>query len=205
MATFEEQIVKSYYNLKNYFTLENIPFSAAEKRKGGKGRGEIDLIAIKIGRNNGKVEEAIHVEVSASIKSKFPFKSEKQSYDEVHKLLKKFFISDVDDKLKEFYAGNYKFQFITSIFNDDIENRLKDRLKHWGADVQSIKREKQKEGESLLVNLRYNGKLKEIKITPFTDVLKELVTLTKNRTEYFSISTVRAMQWLNKLYVSKNL
>jgi hypothetical protein len=82
---------------------------------------------------------------------------------------------------------------------------LKDRLKHWGADVQSIKREKQKEGESLLVNLRYNGKLKEIKITPFTDVLKELVTLTKNRTEYFSISTVRAMQWLNKLYVSKNL
>jgi len=195
MATFEEQIVKSYYNLKNYFTLENIPFSAAEKRKGGKGRGEIDLIAIKIDENNGKVEEAIHVEVSASIKSKFPFKSEKQSYDEVHKLLKKFFINDVDDKLKEFYAGNYKFQFITSIFNDDIEKRLKDRLKHWGADVQSIKRE----GESILVKLKYNGKLKEIKITQFTDILKELVTLTKNRTEYFSISTVRAMQWLNKL------
>jgi hypothetical protein len=195
MATFEEQIVKSYYNLKNYFTLENIPFSAAEKRKGGKGRGEIDLIAIKIDENNGKVEEAIHVEVSASIKSKFPFKSEKQSYDEVHKLLKKFFINDVDDKLKEFYAGNYKFQFITSIFNDDIEKRLKDRLKHWGADVQSIKRE----GESILVKLKYNGKLKEIKITQFTDILKELVISTKNRTEYFSISTVRAMQWLNKL------
>jgi hypothetical protein len=195
MAAFEEQIVKSYYNLKNYFTLENIPFSATEKRKGGKGRGEIDLIAIKIGRNNGKVEEAIHIEVSASITSKFPFKSKKQGVDEVHKLLKKFFIS-VDDKLKEFYAGNYKFQFITSVFNDDIENRLKDRLKHWGADVQSVKRE----GESLLVKLKYNGKLKEIKITPFTDILKELVKLTKNKTDYFSISTVRATQWLNKLY-----
>jgi hypothetical protein len=105
MATFEEQIVKSYYNLKNYFTLENIPFSAAEKRKGGKGRGEIDLIAIKIGRNNGKVEEAIHFEVSASIKSKFPFKSEKQSYDEVHKLLKKSLLATSMISLKNFMLG----------------------------------------------------------------------------------------------------
>jgi len=193
MATFEEQIVKSYYNLKNYFTLENIPFSAVRKRKGGKGRGEIDLIAIKIDRNSGKVEEAIHVEVTASIDAKFPFKSENPNIDEVYKLLKKFFISDADDKLKEFYGGNYKFHFITSVFKEDIEEQLKERLKHWGADVLEMK----KEGESLSVKVRYEEKVKEIRITPFTNILNELVALTKGRTEYFSISTLRAMQWLN--------
>jgi hypothetical protein len=193
MATFEEQIVKSYYNLKNYFTLENIPFSATRKRKGGKGRGEIDLIAIKIDRNSGKVEEAIHIEVTASVDAKFPFKSEEPSVDEVYKLLKKFFISDADDKLKEFYCGNYKFQFITSVFKEDVEEQLEKRLKYWGADVLGMK----KEGESLLVKVRYEEKTKEIMITPFTHILNELVALTKGRTEYFSISTLRAMQWLN--------
>jgi hypothetical protein len=193
MATFEEQIVKSYYNLKNYFTLENIPFSATRKRKGGKGRGEIDLIAIKIDRNSGKVEEAIHIEVTASVDAKFPFKSKEPSVDEVYKLLKKFFISDVDDKLKEFYCGNYKFQFITSVFKEDVEEQLEKRLKYWGADVLGMK----KEGESLLVKVRYEDKTKEIMITPFTHILNELVALIKGRTEYFSISTLRAMQWLN--------
>ena len=77
MATFEEDVVKAYYNLNNYFTIENVPFHAKEKRTGGKGRGEIDLIAIKINKDNGRLEEAIHVEVTSSIDAKFPFISKR--------------------------------------------------------------------------------------------------------------------------------
>ena len=52
MTTYEEDIIDIYYNLMGYFTIKNIPFSAVEKRAGGKGRGEIDVLAIKIKNNN---------------------------------------------------------------------------------------------------------------------------------------------------------
>ncbi len=57
MTTYEEDVVDIYYNLKNFFTMKNIAFSAIEKRKGGKGRGEMDLLAIKV--NKGRFDEAI--------------------------------------------------------------------------------------------------------------------------------------------------
>ena len=51
MTTFEEDVVDVYYNLNRYFTIKNIPFASIEKKRGGKGRGEIDLIAIKAEEN----------------------------------------------------------------------------------------------------------------------------------------------------------
>ena len=47
MTTFEEDVVEIYYNLNDFFTIKNIPFSAVETRKGGAGRGEIDILAKK--------------------------------------------------------------------------------------------------------------------------------------------------------------
>jgi len=38
MATYEEELVKAYYNLENYFTIENIPFKPKEKKKGVKAK-----------------------------------------------------------------------------------------------------------------------------------------------------------------------
>ena len=46
MTTYEEDLVDVYYNLNNYFTIRNIPFSSIGKNKGGKGRGEIDILAV---------------------------------------------------------------------------------------------------------------------------------------------------------------
>jgi len=192
MATFEEQAVKSYYNLKGYFTIENISFPSKEKKKGGRNRGEIDLIAIKIDRNSGKVKEAIHIEVSPSLTENFPFISDNQA-DEVRKLLKKFFISDSDFKLKEFYEEDYKFQFVSGRFGKDAEERLKRRLEELGAEVLDIRME----GESILVKVRYEGKTKEIRIVQFTNILKELIMLTKGRREYSFNPIIRALQWFN--------
>ena len=42
MSTFEEDLVDVYYNLNNYFTIRNIPFSSVNKNKGG--------IKIKVGK-----------------------------------------------------------------------------------------------------------------------------------------------------------
>jgi hypothetical protein len=195
MATFEEDVVKAYYNLNNYFTIENVPFRAKEKRAGGKGKGEIDLIAIKINKDNGRLEEAIHVEVTASIDAKFPFISKKGGADEVYKLLKKFFINDVDRKLAEYYSGKYKYQFITSPFAKDISDKLKKRLKDFKAKIIDYKMN----DEAILLTIKYNGKIKQIEIIPFTVILKRFLDLIQDRKEYFSKITIRAMQWFSIL------
>ena len=201
MATFEEEVVKFYYNQRNYFTIENIAFPAAEKRKGGKGRGEIDLVAIKIDRNSGKVVEAVCIEVSASVTEHFPFISEQENADDVKKIIRKFFESDVDEKLKELYSGDYKFKFITSEFRKDenLENLLSDKLKQLGANVIEIRRET----PSILVKIEYKGKIKEIEITPFTHILNQLIELNKNNTKYSPNKILRVVQWINLILKKK--
>jgi DNA-binding protein YbaB len=195
MATFEEDVVKAYYNLNNYFTIESVPFRAKEKRTGGKGRGEIDLIAIKINKDNERLEEAIHVEVTASIDAKFPFVSKKGGADEVYKLLKKFFKSDADNKLAEYYSGKYKYQFITSPFAKEVSDKLKKRLKDFKAKIIDYKMN----DKAILITIKYNGKIKQIEIIPFTVILKRFVDLIQERKEYFSKITIRAMQWFSIL------
>ena len=199
MTTYEEDVVDVYYNLKGYFTIKNIPFSAIEKRPGGKGRGEIDLLAIKI--EEGKVKDAIHVEISVSITSPFPFKSEtKPNIDESNKLIKKFFLTDADYKIKEYLPSiSYREQFITSYFNSKSDDRLKERLKRFGAKVVSFRKEKEKR----IITLSYNGKEKTIEIIPFPEILRELVDLFKEKdlmTKNFQDSRVRAIQYLVKNY-----
>lgn len=203
MSTFEEQVVKSYYNLKGYFTIENIPFRASKKTKGGKGRGEIDLIAIKINKNNGRVEEAIHVEVSASITEGFPFKSNEQKSDDVEKIINKFFTSGVDNKLKEFYDGNYEYHFITGFFKKDVKSKLEEILKYKCKHHNCKSKILDNNEESISVEISYNGKTKKI-IIPFVVIIDELLKMMKNRTEHFLVPTLRAFQWINKVEKRKN-
>lgn len=178
MTTFEESVVECYYNLKGYFTIKNIQFSAIEKRRGGKGRGEIDLLAVKIGKN-GKVDDAMRVEISVSVSSTFPFISKKRiNVDEVWRLLKKFFISDADVKIKEYLKDlEWRNQLISSDFDAKTKERLKTRLEELGAKVEALT---QSNG-SLKLKIRFEDKVKEIEIVPFPDIWKKLRQIFKEQ------------------------
>ena len=140
MTTYEEEIVDIFYNLQGYFTILNIPFSASEKRKGGKGRGEIDVLAIKI--SEGKVVDAVHSEVSVSLTAKFPFTAKTHpNQDESFRLIKKFFNNDSETKIKE-YIGETQFRriVISSDFDKNSVERLKKRIPGFSGTLLNFKR-----------------------------------------------------------------
>ena len=117
--------------MQKYFTLENVPFSAAKNMPGGKGRGELDIIALKIDNKKGCISDLIHIEVSTSITAKFPFKGNKYS-DESKKLLKKFFDNNSDNALKKYFDGQkWRYVLICSDFRKNIEEYLPERLNRW--------------------------------------------------------------------------
>lgn len=115
MSTFEEDLVDVYYNLNNYFTIRNIPFSSVNKNKGGKGRGEIDLLAVLI--KDGKFVNCSHIEVSVSITGKFPYNNDTSDY-----IIKKFFSSGAEKKIADIVGNvDYFSVFITSDFRKNAK------------------------------------------------------------------------------------
>jgi hypothetical protein len=80
MPKFEEEAVNCWYALRGYLTARNIVYTSPAKRPGGKGRGEIDLLALKVDAE-GKPEDRVRVEVSVSITEGFPLKDEKGGAD----------------------------------------------------------------------------------------------------------------------------
>jgi len=178
MTTYEEDIVEVYYNLKGYFTRKNIAFSATVKRPGGRGRGEIDLLAIKPDKN-GRIEDAIRVEVSVSAKSFFPFTDKNGSADEIKRLLKKFFLCDVNKKLKEL-LGNFKSIrniMVSSDFNNKTIEKIERRLKEEKVKSFNIK----DLNESIELDICHGSKkdkfeYRRLKITiiPFSKIIEEL-------------------------------
>lgn len=202
MTTFEEDLMEVYYNLKGYFTIKNIPFSPIKKRAGGKGRGEIDLLAVKI--NTNKMIDAVHIEVGVSVTSSFPFKSNtRPNLDESGKLIKKFLTNDSEHKIRE-YLGNsrYRCQFISSKFSSKIEERLKERLTHFGAKVIMIKRSDNK----ILVRINKSGKGRDIEIIPFQEILKEMASMFKDeklKDKNFQDSRLRAIQHFSRIMYKK--
>jgi len=195
MTTYEEDIVDIYYNLQNYFTMKNINFSAIEKRAGGKGRGEIDVLAVKT--KDERVIDAVHVEVGVSITSSFPFTSKSNpGSDESRKLLKKFFWNDAEHKIKEL-IGNRKFRRVTISGNFDKNSveRLKQRIKDFDGEVVSIK----KENEKIYMRVKYKEKTIDIEIIPFSIILEEVKELFKKsglEKKNFQDSRYRAIQYL---------
>lgn len=195
MTTYEEDIVDVYYNLQGYFTMKNVPFSAIEKRNGGKGRGEIDIIAVKV--ENENIKDVVHAEVSVSVTSQYPFVSNTQpQIDESGKILKKFFRNDSEHQLRKIF-GHCKFRrvIVSSKFSNNVIDKLKERISYFGGKVEAIKEEN---GE-IFITINDSNKTIEIEILPFDKLmnkLKELFKAQKLEKKNFQDPRYRALQYL---------
>lgn len=168
MTTFEEDLVDIYYNLDNYFTMRNIPFSSIEKRKGGKGRGEIDLLAVLI--KDEKFLNCSHIEVGVSVSDKFPHG------DTPEKIIKKFFSNDSEIAIKKIIGNtNYWRIMVTSDFKRNAKELLRKGLQDKGAEVISMASTGAKNYNNILLELKYEGKVKKIVIYTFTHIFFKLL------------------------------
>ncbi|HLD07258.1 MAG TPA: hypothetical protein VJC16_07065, partial [Candidatus Nanoarchaeia archaeon] len=131
MTTFEEDVVEIYYNLNDFFTIKNIPFSAVETRKGGAGRGEIDILAIHVKDKNFK--NCSHIEASFSMTDGFPHVNSGKT------IIRKFFSNDSEAKIKEIVGNTpYSCIMITSDFKRDTKERLKNKIIKGGGKVLNL-------------------------------------------------------------------
>jgi len=175
MTTYEEDIVDIYYNLQDFFTMKNIPFPAIEKRAGGKGRGEIDVLAIKI--KDEEVRDVVHVEVGVSLTSKFPFSSPlRPNSDESYKLLKKFLLNDSGHMIEKL-IGETKFRrvFVSSDFDEKFSEKLRQNIPKFKGEVIGINQE----NERVFLKLKYEEKVADIEIIPFSVILEGVKNLFK--------------------------
>jgi hypothetical protein len=202
MTRFEEDVVECYYNLKEYLTIKNIQFPAVKKRPGGKGRGEIDLLAVKVG-NTGRVKDAVWVEIGVSVSSRFPFisRTRPEGVDEVRKLLKKYFESDAEHKIKKLLKGlTYNRRFVSSDFSPKTKDNLVNRLAELGAGVVSVNEKK----NTINIRIRFKNLEKsnierDIEIVPFSEILLGLRRIFDEeglKTRDFQDPRLRAIQYL---------
>lgn len=192
MVTFEEDIVETYYSIQGYFGIKNIQFSAVEKRPGGKGRGEIDLLTVKPDIK-GKIEDAIHVEVSVGVFNFSFVDKHHPGTDEINRLLKKFFENDSDEKIKE-YLGKIKCRsvFVCSDFAKNTVDRINGRLKELKVDGYVIS-----EQDKIKIRIKYIGKHKIIELIPFSYMLEDLLRKLEEKkllTKDFQNQNLAAMQ-----------
>ena len=194
MPTFEEDIVEAYYNIQGYFSIKNIQFSAVKKRPGGKGRGEIDLLAIKPDKK-GMIQDAIHIEVGVGVCS-FPFIDKSNpGTDGVGRLLKKFFLNDSDEKIEE-YLGKFKCRSvcITGNFRKKSIKKIEKRLSELKVDNFKLT---QKDLEKIDVEIEHVSKHKLIELVTFTYIINDLAKILRERdllTKDFQNQSLAAMQ-----------
>ena len=204
MTRFEEDAVECYYNLKGYLTIKNIQFPAVKKRPGGKGRGEIDLLAVKVG-SRGKVRDAVWAEIGVSVSSRFPFISRTRpgSVDEVRKLLKKFFESDAEHKIKILLKDlKYDCRFVSSEFSSKTKDNLENRIAELGARVVSLSENRDTINIKIrFKNLEKNNIERDIEIVPFSEILRRLGAIFDKEglmTRDFQDPRLRGIQYLVK-------
>lgn len=193
MTTYEEDVVDIYYTLNRYFTIKNISFPPTEKRPGGKGRGEIDLLAIKVGDDN-RIEDAVHVEVSVSVTDSFPFPKEATR----RLIVYKFFETDCEPAIGEYLKNtNYRLQVITSDFDKKIREKL---LKIFGGfGIKDVEIEQINDKINIAIN--YKNKRKTIEIIPFSKILKDVISLFDEQDlleKNFQDIRMRGLQYLVK-------
>jgi hypothetical protein len=178
MTTYEEDIADIYYNLQDYFTIMNIPFPPKEKREGGRGRGEIDLLAIKIKDN--KVIDAIHVEVGVSLTSAFPFISKtRPKIDECNRIISKFFSNDSEYKIRELIGDTpFRRVMITSYFAKNCLEKLRERIPDFGGKIIEVS----KDGEDKInLKIDYNNKILNLELITFPRILNDTKILFKKK------------------------
>ena len=182
-----------YYNLIGYFTIKNIQFSAIERRPGGKGRGEIDLLAVKL-RGDDK-PECLWIEVSVSVSDKFPFSSSSKDTDTSGSIIKKFFESDARHKIRRYGLRYPKYIFISSDFKKNVEEKFGKRLEHW--DAKLIKSKTTEDG--FIAHIEYNGVKRRIQIIRFSEILCHLKAVFERddlTTKNFQDPRLRSIQYL---------
>jgi molybdopterin converting factor small subunit len=206
MVRFEEEVVERWYNLRGYLTAKYVGYSSPAKKKGGKGRGEIDLLACKIGEE-GKVSDCVRVEVGVSVIGNFPWVGRKRiSSDDTGRLLKKFFSKGADLKVKEYFGTlRYRNQMISSEFANDAKDVLKGRLEELGAKVVKIEQKESK----IVAKIAYKPQdedielrdEREIEIIPFSMVMKDLKKIFQDQDlmhRDFSDVVMRSIQHMVK-------
>jgi hypothetical protein len=200
---FEEEVVERWYILKGYLTTRNILYQSPVKRPGGKGRSEIDLLAVKLEDNS--IKERVHCEISVSITSPFPFISKKRlGVDEVRRLVKRFFSKGAELKVIEYLGtDNYKRVLVTSRFADNIKELLEGNLPRFNATLVSMNEttlgyEVEIEHSPSDPEVEVKGKRK-IELVEFPTILKELKDDFKEMglmKKDFADPIMRALQWL---------
>lgn len=199
--TFEEDIVERWYNARGYFTIRNIGYPSPAKRPGGKGRGEIDLLAVKMEHN--KIQDKIWCEIGVSVSSKFPFISKtKNDSDEVYKLVKKFFSKGGCNVAFEHFGSEYRCQNVTSSFANNIKDILEKRLPSFKAEL--IDFHKTELGAEVRIKFEpedpgiKEGGVKTIELIEFPKVLDNFKRIFKEKgwmKRNFIDPTMRTFQW----------
>ncbi|GEM_PF-2760147 len=209
VVRFEEEVVERWYIVRGYLTAKNIGFSSPVRMPGGKGRGEIDLLAVRCGKNG--IEDRVRCEVSVSVTSDFPFISKtEESVDDVYKLVKKFFSKGADLKAREYLGSSeYRCQLITSKFKRNCIELFEENLLRFNAKLvdSEFSEEKAK------IKVEYNPSdpnskielsgMREIELIPFPTVLKELREKFEERglmKKDFSDIIMRSLQYLARFY-----
>lgn len=206
VVRFEEEVVERWYNLKGYLTVKNVGYKSPAKKKGGLGRGEIDLLACKLGKE-GKVDDCIRIEVGVSVTGSFPWVNKKQaSGDDAGRLLKKFFSKGADLKAREYFDNlRYRNQIVSSEFTGNAKDLLRSRLEELGAKVIKVEQKESK----IVVKIAYEPKdedielrgEREIEIVPFSIVMKDLQRIFHDQDlmhRDFSDVVMRAIQHMVK-------
>ncbi len=205
MARFEEEVVDRWYVIRGYLTARNITYKSPVRRPGGRGRGEIDLLAVKLGDEG--VEDCVRVEVSVSVTSKFPFTSVKHPHiDEVRKLVKRFFSRGAHEKAVEYFGSReYRNQLVVGEFaknwREKIERRLPPNAKLIDARPTELGTEVKIEYEPDDPGIEVGG-VREIEIVRFNTVLEDLRRIfeQKGLTERdFADPFMRSIQHILKL------
>ncbi|MEM2352292.1 MAG: hypothetical protein QXT26_07780 [Thermoproteota archaeon] len=205
MVRFEEEVVERYYNIMGYLTAKNIPYPSPAKRPGGKGRGEVDLLAVKLGRGR-VVEDSVWCEVSVSVTALFPFICKKKpSVDEVCKLVRKFFSSGAEMVVAQYLSTrNYRYQLISSELSGRCKELLRDNMPsgskllsvrdtEWGIEV---------EHKALDPEIEVSG-VRRIEVVPFSKILERLAEKFESKgfmEKDFADIIMRSIQHLAKQY-----
>jgi hypothetical protein len=210
MARFEEEVVERWYIIRGYLTARNIGYESPVRRPGGRGRGEIDILAVKLGGTG--VEDRVRCEVSVSVASTFPFISKaRREVDKAYRLVKKFFSKGAHVKAVEYLGSEeYRCQLVSSELAKNYEELLRENLPRFGSSLVGVA-PKFFEGriESVKIRVEHNpidpeievGGVREIEIVPFQTVVRELrgeferLGLMKRD---FADPTMRSIQYLAK-------
>jgi molybdopterin converting factor small subunit len=138
-----------------------VGYRSPAKKKGGKGRGEMDLLACKLGEK-GRINDCARIEVGVSVTGNFPWVDRKQvGGDDAGRLLKKFFSKGADLKAREYFGSfRYRNQTISSEFANNAKDVLKGRLEELGAKVVKIEKKESK----IVAKIAYEPKDEDIEL-----------------------------------------